>query len=180
MPASEQSNGRAHLTDEEQGVLSQLPRTRPQRATRRRIAARAQHQASASQAGVADAPAAAADGAAQAATAPAPDQGTPTRPKRSTRGKARPAGAARAGAGAGAAGTQRKRASTPRRARATLERAPRQGFESESERPSGPVQPPGGAELMASAAEIVGEIAKAGISAGERLLKDALARLPLS
>jgi len=39
---------------------------------------------------------------------------------------------------------------------------------------------PGGAELVASAAEIVGEIAKAGILTGERLLKDVLSRLPLT
>jgi hypothetical protein len=42
------------------------------------------------------------------------------------------------------------------------------------------VQPPGGAELLASAAEIVGELTKAGLSTGERLLKDVFSRLPLS
>jgi hypothetical protein len=42
------------------------------------------------------------------------------------------------------------------------------------------VHPPGSAELVASAAEIVGELAKAGLSTGERLLKDFLSRLPLS
>jgi len=45
---------------------------------------------------------------------------------------------------------------------------------------SGSVQPPGSAEFIASAAEIVGELAKAGLSTGERLLKDVLARLPHS
>jgi hypothetical protein len=55
---------------------------------------------------------------------------------------------------------------------------PRQGFESESDIASGSVQPPGAAELVASAAEVVGELAKAGLSAGERLLKDLVARLP--
>jgi hypothetical protein len=39
------------------------------------------------------------------------------------------------------------------------------------------VQPPGGAELVTVAAEIVGELAKAGLSTGERLLKDVFARL---
>lgn len=57
---------------------------------------------------------------------------------------------------------------------------PKQGFECESDRAHGSVQPPGGAELVASAAEILGELAKAGVSTGERLLKDALSRLPLS
>jgi hypothetical protein len=57
---------------------------------------------------------------------------------------------------------------------------PRQGFECEGERASGPVHPPGGTELVASAAEIIGELAKAGFSSGERLFKDVLSRLPLS
>jgi hypothetical protein len=55
-----------------------------------------------------------------------------------------------------------------------------QGFESESDRARGPVHPPGGAELVASAAEVLGELAKSGLSTGERLLKDLLSRLPLS
>jgi hypothetical protein len=42
------------------------------------------------------------------------------------------------------------------------------------------VHPPGGTELVASAAEIIGELAKAGLSSGERLFKDVLSRLPLS
>ena len=58
-------------------------------------------------------------------------------------------------------------------------RGPRQGFECDGDTASGAVQPPGGAELVASAAEIVGELAKAGLSTGERLLKDVLSRLPL-
>jgi hypothetical protein len=40
------------------------------------------------------------------------------------------------------------------------------------------VQPPGGIELVASAAEIVAEVARAGLSAGERLLGDLVGRLP--
>ena len=43
---------------------------------------------------------------------------------------------------------------------------------------SGSVRPPGGAEFVASAAEIVSELAKAGLSRSERLLKDALSRIP--
>jgi hypothetical protein len=78
--------------------------------------------------------------------------------------------------------TARKRAgSAAARAGASTrvpEPAPRQGFESETESMSGSVRPPGGAEFVASAAEIVGELAKAGLSTGERLLKDALSRLP--
>jgi hypothetical protein len=57
--------------------------------------------------------------------------------------------------------------------------APLQGFECDSET-SGSVQPPGAVELLASAAEIVSELAKAGVSRSERLLKDLVSRLPLS
>ncbi len=68
--------------------------------------------------------------------------------------------------------------SSPASSRPKREAAPRQGFEADSESMTGSLQPPGGVELVASAAEIVGELAKAGLSTGERLLKDALARLP--
>jgi hypothetical protein len=112
-----------------QGVLSKLPRTRPQRSSPRRAAARK-------------------------ATATASAATTPKRTRRPPKGTA----------------------STT----ATGEPAPRQGFECEGERASGPVQPPGGTELVAGAAELIGELAKAGFSTGERLFKDMLARLPLS
>jgi hypothetical protein len=120
------------------GVLVNLPRTRPQRASARRVAARET-----------------AAGAAQRRKAPARSNGRPTARKRAGSAAARPRASAR-----------------------VREPAPRQGFESETESMSGSVRPPGGAELVASAAEIVGELAKAGLSTGERLLKDALSRLP--
>jgi len=141
---------------ERQGVLANLPRTRPQRSSARRTAAR---QATArppasktrSSAGV-EAP------VRKPARAERPSRrgGTATRPTRS--------GPSRADKRVGADGLA----------------VPRQGFESESERSSKPVQPPGAPELVASAAEIVGELAKSGLSAGERLLKDVLSRLPLA
>jgi len=57
--------------------------------------------------------------------------------------------------------------------------APRQGYEPESDFETGAsVQPPSGAELIASVAEIAGELAQAGLSSGGRLLKDALSLLP--
>jgi hypothetical protein len=80
-----------------------------------------------------------------------------------------PKGARRAKATRGAA-SARTAAAAP---------APRQGFECEGERPSRTVHPPGGAELVASVGEIVGELTKAGLSASERLIRDALSRLPL-
>jgi hypothetical protein len=140
-----------------QGVLSNLPRTRPQRSSPRRAAAR--------KAGAA---------AATAATAPASANGRPAAGAKATakRASQRPAPA-----------PKRPRAASKRPVRPPEpgeERVPRQGFECESERASGPVSPPGGTELVASAAEIISELAKAGLSSGERLLKDVLSRLPLA
>jgi hypothetical protein len=42
------------------------------------------------------------------------------------------------------------------------------------------VQPPSGVELVASAAELAGELVKTGLQTGRRLLKDVLGRLPPS
>ncbi|HXW57984.1 MAG TPA: hypothetical protein VEJ23_00765 [Solirubrobacteraceae bacterium] len=56
--------------------------------------------------------------------------------------------------------------------------APRQGFEGEGDSGSGPVQPPGAAELAVSALELVGDLTKAGLSLGERVVKSVVARLP--
>jgi hypothetical protein len=125
----------------EQGVLANLPRTRPQRSTPRRTAARSRAKAAR------PAPAKAAD---RSGRAPASGQST---------------------------------AGSPRRAKAAPRRqpgAPVQGFECESEAATGSVQPPGAVELLASAAEVVSELGKAGLSRSERLLKDLVSRLPLS
>jgi hypothetical protein len=70
---------------------------------------------------------------------------------------------------------------TPRKRPAAKEqpRAPRQGFEAESEIETGaPVTPPGGVELAASVVELLGELAQSGLRSGERLLRDALLRRP--
>jgi hypothetical protein len=105
-----------------EGILANLPRTRPQRSTARRDAAR------------------------QAA--------------------------------------KKTKASAGKRAKPTAKLlqnpAPRQGFEAESDPVNGPVQPPGGVDLLTSAAELAGELTKTGLSTGARLLKDALSRLPLN
>jgi hypothetical protein len=81
----------------------------------------------------------------------------------------------------------RKQATTkkrPAKAKAAAKRAqdpvPRQGFETEGDPVSGPVQPPGSVDLLSSAAELAGELAKSGLSSGGRLLKDFIARLPLN
>jgi hypothetical protein len=147
-----------------EGVLSKLPRTRPQRSSPRRTAARAASAAAAAPVtGVAPA----------ASTAPARSHGRSSSPRAKSataRSPKKPAGARDA----------RTRTARPAAARVSIEPAPRQGFESETERANGTVQPPGGADLVASAAEIFGEFAKAGVAKGERLLKDLLSHLPLS
>jgi len=107
-----------------------------------------------------------------------------TRPQRSSprRAAARKRAALREPA-ATRAPVRKRSGGAPGRSRDTARRnnaAPRQGFESENENMSGSVQPPGSAEFIASAAEAVGELAKAGLSTGERLLKDVLSRLPHS
>lgn len=161
------------------GVLTKLPRTRPQRSSARRAAARdsttapARTRKPANGKRTATKPPSAVASAPQApATADAaPDSSAEAKPRvRATR----PAAAT-------------KRSTVPRRttqrksrSQAPEEAAPRQGFECDGETSGGSVPPPGGAELVATAAEIVGELAKAGLSTGERLFKDVLSRLPLS
>ena len=184
MPASDRSNGRTHAGEPDEGVLAKLPRTRPQRATRRRLAARAavgSKTDSAAGSAAAGAEAQSGNGGARAGDASRPGASTRARSGARARssGRAAPSTGARA-KGAGAQRKQQRRPGSARRARAELPPAPRQGFASESEQPVGPVQPPGGAELLASAAEIVGELTKAGFAAGERLFRDVLSRLPLS
>jgi hypothetical protein len=140
-------------------VLANLPRTRPQRASARRAAARSTGERDAS-----------------ASSNGGPAAGTPRK------------SAARSGAGAGASAAATGEKPVPRRAKARpkpakaprarkADEVPRQGFESVEERATGPVQPPGGTELLGTATEIVGELAKAGISGTERVVRDLLSRL---
>jgi hypothetical protein len=167
-----QNNGRTEPSGEDAGVLANLPRTRPQRATARRAAARSQDK--------------------REPASPNGGSSTGTAPRKARAAKPAPA-RRKAGAVAGQSkprtGTATKRAARPssqRPARSTVskrplkraqEEVPRQGFESEEDRAIGAVPPPGGTEFVSTAAEIVGELAKAGISGGERLLRDVLSRL---
>jgi hypothetical protein len=130
-----------------EGVLANLPRTRPQRSSPRRDAARAS--------------------TAKAAATSAP--ATATR-----------AGAKQPGASAKKPDTAKRPAKPRGTVKPLQEPAPRQGFETESDPVHGPVQPPGGVDLFASAAELAGELTKSGLSTGGRLLKDFLTRLPLN
>lgn len=157
MSSPSESNGRLTGPQAEEGVLANLPRTRPQRSSPRRAAARKASTVTATDKAPRTQPS-------TKPTAP----GTKAKAKAKVSPKVKPE-TARATA----------RPSTPRAARPVDESVPRQGFESEMDRATGPVQPPGGAELISSAAEIFSELARSGLSTGERLLKDALARLPL-
>lgn len=147
----------------EPGVLANLPRTRPQRSSARRDAARRTRLQTAEAQEPPVRPARKAGKAkpkARAQTAPTPELG----PDR--RAKPRP----------DRPGTRPRRRTAP--VRIVEEPVPRQGFECEGDRESGPVQPPGGAELLSAAAEALSEVAKAGVATGERLLKDVLSLLP--
>jgi hypothetical protein len=160
-----ESNGRPSDPHETSGVLSNLPRTRPQRSTPRRTAARKAMATEAAQA----APAASNGRVSTRARAAAPNASVaaqPSNPKSTRKAAAKPR-----------ARSAPRRAATPAPA---LDAVPLQGFESENDRARGPVHPPGGAELVTSAIEVVGELARSGLATGERLLKDVLSRLSLS
>ena len=137
-------------------MLANLPRTRPQRTTARRAASRRQSTAASDEdrsAGTTTA----------RPTAAKPARTTKAKPARRTAAKAAP---------------KTRRAPAKRKApKAAAEEIPRQGFACEEERVSGAVAPPGAAELVGTAAEIVGEIARFGITGGERVLRDVLGRL---
>jgi len=157
--------GTGEQVPEDAGVLSNLPRTRPQRASARRSAARR-----------ADAAASDAGGAADTAAANGNGRAPRAAPRKATAGK-RTAAKARKTATAPSR-TKAPRAKPAKTARKhDADAVPRQGYESVEERATGPVQPPGGTELIGTAAEIVSEIAKAGLSGGERVVRDVLSRL---
>ncbi len=136
------------------GIMSSLPKTRPQRHSARRASAR---QAASKQ-------------------PKAADNGTsPARPERSKTARKKKPPAAKTGL---PRAPRQGSETTRQRVQANPARAPRQGFEAESEIETGsPVAPPGGVELAASVVELLGELAQGGLRSGERLLKDALTRL---
>jgi hypothetical protein len=162
-PADEngKSNGLHSSPQDAAGVLANLPRSRPQRSSARRDAARRTR--------------AKADSAAVTSEASGAAARTP-RAKASSAARAKAAGERRAKPRPDRPGTKR---AAPSRAKAR-EEVPTQGFESVAERASGSVQPPGSTELIASAAEMLGDVAKAGLATGERLLKDVFSLLPRS
>ena len=188
MPDAEVSSSATKTPQSEGGVLANLPRTRPQRSSARRAAARgsvaAPARARKPTRAKASKPTAAkgrSDTRAHAKTAATTTEKRTVEPV--TQSSASASAKAAAPRPSSAVRTKRARSAThaapPRPSAPPQEPAPAQGFECEGET-DGAVQPPGGAELIASAAEIVGELAKAGLSTGERLLKDVFSRLPLS
>jgi len=143
-------------------VLSSLPSTRPQRPSARRAAAR---QSAAARA--------------ERASTPAP-KGGEAKPKRKTSPArtAQPRAERAATKPKRAARTHPKPTAKPRVTPKAEPAVPRQGFESEDTIEMGqPVQPPSSSELAASMVELVGELAQTGLSAGGRVLRDALTRL---
>ena len=168
---------RSDSDDDGASVLENLPRTRPQRASPRRAAAR-RSAARKTGAETSKSQAAEANGGTPAAPASAERAGAAATAGASSTGVARErtqrASRSRAGKRAASPARRQKR-SIPK-----LDEVPPQGYESEDDAATGAVRPPGGAELVLSAAEIVGELAKAGLSRSERLVKDVLARLPHS
>jgi len=160
--ASRRTDTPGEGTPAAEGVLANLPRTRPQRSTVRREDARR---------------AAALQTSEGAEPARADTTRTTRTARKRTPEKGKPAKTSASAAKAPVSAHKRAKKSTPKRLR---DPAPRQGFESEGDLLSGPVQPPGGVDLLASAAELAGELTKSGLSAGGRLLKDVLSRLPLS
>jgi hypothetical protein len=188
MPDANTSARATKTPQSEGGVLANLPRTRPQRSSARRAAARGSSAAptrarkpTRTKASKSTAAKGQADARAQTQTAAKTTEKRAVEPVAQSSASAsakaaapRPSSAVRAKRARSAT-----RAATPRQTAPPQDPAPAQGFECEGEA-DGAVQPPGGAELIASAAEIVGELAKAGLSTGERLLKDVFSRLPLS
>jgi hypothetical protein len=172
--------GQPNSDGEGSGVLANLPRTRPQRASPRRSAAR---RTEAEKTDGATAPTR--SGERSGALGARPPSAGPTAASgggetTTAKGRAPGAGASRRAARSRPAKRASGAQGPPRRSRPNVDAVPRQGYESDDDAATGAVQPPGGAELLISAAEIVGELAKAGVSRSERLLKDVLSRLPLS
>jgi hypothetical protein len=173
MSPSESRNGREADSIPEGGILAALPRARPQRASARRAAARTSTAAK------------------KGTTAAKSDTATKTKSARATKAKrqvarespavAKPLAVKKATARKPVA--VKKAASTKRRVRDPIAKpaeppAPKQGYEPEEELELGKsVNPPSGAELVESVADIIGELANSGLTAGGRLLKDAFSLL---
>jgi hypothetical protein len=165
------------------GVLANLPRSRPQRSSARRVAAR--DGASSGAARRASTPSTGTDEQAASASQPAANRASGSAKRSSGARKARTASGsssrARAGRPAsGAAGTRARRQTAATGSASKGTRAPRQGFESDADSTSGPVMPPGAGEILTAATELIADVAKSGLSRGTSTLNGILQRLHLS
>lgn len=140
-------------------VLSELPRGRPQRASRRREDARSR-----------------ASGASAKAQQPAAKRAAGVSQKEQPVAKRAASGRSSKDQTA-AKDTPRRSAKTAPRRGEPAEQAPRQGYEAEDQVSGTPVAPPSGIEIVGSLAELAVELAHTGIAAGGRLLKGALSRI---
>jgi hypothetical protein len=140
----------------EGGVLAALPRTRPQRVSPRRAAAR-------QRTGKAEP---------EKTVKAEPEKTSKAEPEKTVKAKtvkAKPASAKAAPKAKTASRSRSKPAEAP---------APKQGYEPEEEVELGKtVNPPSGVELVESVADIFGELANSSLAAGGRILKDAFSLL---
>jgi hypothetical protein len=169
------------------GVLANLPRSRPQRSSARRVAARDGGSARPAQ-DTPDGPARQSpDGADGHKRERSGAKATKSARKPKTAAGTRATGATATGATAAGARSRasgktgtRAREETARSRTGAAKRAPRQGFESESESTTGPVVPPGATEFLTAATELVTEVAKSGLERGASTVRGILGRLHLS
>ena len=179
------------------GVLAALPRTRPQRVSPRRAAARQRTGKTEPETG-SPAPAQSAPrttASPKTARKTTPTQTTPRKatPAQTTPRKATPTQTARKTTPAvptvekatpSKIKTKAKAKTTSAKAKTTSAKkpaeppAPKQGYEPEEEVELGKtVTPPSGVELVESVADIFGELANSSLAAGGRILKDAFSLL---
>lgn len=163
----------------EPGVLGSLPRTRPQRPSRRRESAKASTGSGASPTSR-NQDSSSASGTSRGSATPRGSE--KPRARKTTAAKASTAKASTARTStaktstAKASAAKRTAPKTPPRRREPP--APKQGYEPMEEPKAGTtVHPPSGAELVESVATIFAELASVGLKAGGRVLKDALSPL---
>jgi methylmalonyl-CoA mutase N-terminal domain/subunit len=165
MSAPDNSNARPDTPALEGGVLAALPRTRPQRASARRAAARGK---------AAKSETAATTGTTKKATKVEPTK--KTTPTKKTEPTTKTEQASRAPAARARTGNPKRR--QPRPTTPSEPPAPRQGYEPEEDLELGnTVNPPSGVELLESLTDIMSELAGSTLTAGGRLLKDAFSIL---
>jgi len=150
----DESDARPHTTDNGDGpeILANLPRTRPQRASARRAAAR---------------PAPPADDAPPASGTPRPDPGAAAPPTPKTTKARKPA--SRSAPRRAAKPAARRPPAVPRQASAP------QGFEPDSARtPGGSISPPSAIELLDGVVGAAGQLAVGTLDRGVRAVRGAV------